>query len=69
MYVFNLPEVAFEQCGVEVRVAVGEEVAEVLEVLRVDVRLHLLQLDLLRRDAEEALVGQTALQHAPATGD
>ena len=59
----SLPQVAFEQCGVEVCVAVGEELAQVLEVLRVDVRLHLLQLDLLRRDAEEALVVQAALQH------
>ena len=61
----SLPQVAFEQCGVEVCVAVGEELAQVLEVLRVDVRLHLLQLDLLRRDAEEALVVEAALQHVP----
>ena len=59
----SLPQVAFEQCGVEVCVAVGEELAQVLEVLRVDVRLHFLQLDLLRRDAEEALVVEAALQH------
>ena len=59
----SVPQVAFKQCGVEVCVAVGEELAQVLVVLRVDVRLHLLQLDLLRRDAKQPLVVEAALQH------